>query len=542
MNQPDPAIVPPTERIDFSELDHAIEAAKEAESQVSDERIYFPELDGLRFIAFMMVYLFHGGVPPQMLAGLIGSRAAHALRENGGYRGPAFLHPERIPDHDALTPGRVKVRSGRTPRILDSPHSSDLATVLPDPRNRFWPDSRTERTMGSIWLPPDAPLARCSFFGIPRQLVDDPDRSAPRLAEHSLERLRRGAVLPDRAALDRLAHSSATTPHCGRVDRVVDCGALAVRRRSESQLLIVFNTFAQFDTLLSGVLLAMVLGWDRHRPRLAAWLRWLQWPLYLIFFWVLSQPHLGHGTIWHRTWDFVWVWLCGLGIVIVAVWGHGWFSAALSYSRLVWLGKISYGLYMYHEVALWARERLYPLLPWFPNKDELLAIATLTLTIALAAASVLSLRAPILVAQASVDPRSLTSRLSGSGTHSLATDCGAAASFVLSAKLVAEPGSREPPVPLHCDYRDPQRCGDLGDGHPAEIPQCHDLRLALVYRREPVERLVDRDDIQTLFVEVVGNQIERDAPGGLHHAGRRIFAAPWSMSTSRMARAADANR
>ena len=26
------------------------------------ERIYFPELDGLRFVAFMMVYLFHGGV------------------------------------------------------------------------------------------------------------------------------------------------------------------------------------------------------------------------------------------------------------------------------------------------------------------------------------------------------------------------------------------------------------------------------------------------------------------------------------------------
>ena len=26
------------------------------------ERVYFPELDGLRFIAFMMVYLFHQGV------------------------------------------------------------------------------------------------------------------------------------------------------------------------------------------------------------------------------------------------------------------------------------------------------------------------------------------------------------------------------------------------------------------------------------------------------------------------------------------------
>ena len=34
-------------------------------SQVSPgfERVYWPQLDGLRFVAFLMVYLFHGGVP-----------------------------------------------------------------------------------------------------------------------------------------------------------------------------------------------------------------------------------------------------------------------------------------------------------------------------------------------------------------------------------------------------------------------------------------------------------------------------------------------
>ncbi len=155
--------------------------------------------------------------------------------------------------------------------------------------------------------------------------------------------------------------------------------------------MIVFNTFAQFDTLLSGVLLAMVLGWDRDRPRLTRWLRWLQWPLYLAAGWVMTWPDLGHdkvpGTYTHRTWDFVWVWLCGVGIVMVAVWGKGWLRSALAYSRLVWLGKISYGLYMYHEVALWTRERLMNKLGWFPNKTELLSIGALALTIALAAAS-----------------------------------------------------------------------------------------------------------------------------------------------------------
>jgi peptidoglycan/LPS O-acetylase OafA/YrhL len=172
---------------------------------------------------------------------------------------------------------------------------------------------------------------------------------------------------------------------------VLIAGSIALRwvcaRRYGSQLMIVFNTFTQFDTLLSGVLLALCLGWDRDRPRLTRWLRWLQWPLYLFIGWLMSRPHLGHGTTWHRTWDFVWVWLCGLGVVIVAVWGQGWLRAILSYSRLVWLGKISYGLYMYHEIVLWARERIFNLLPWFPNKDELIAIASLALVIALAAAS-----------------------------------------------------------------------------------------------------------------------------------------------------------
>jgi peptidoglycan/LPS O-acetylase OafA/YrhL len=168
-------------------------------------------------------------------------------------------------------------------------------------------------------------------------------------------------------------------------------GAIALRgwcaHRYTSQLMIVFNTFAQFDTLLSGVLLAMVLGWHRDRPMLTRFLRWLQWPLYLVFGWIMTWPRLGQDTFGHRTFDFVWVWLCGVGIVMVAVWAKGWLRAALSYSRIVWLGKISYGLYMFHEVALWARERLLSRLPWFPNKEELLSLGALALTIALAAVS-----------------------------------------------------------------------------------------------------------------------------------------------------------
>ena len=128
---------------------------------------------------------------------------------------------------------------------------------------------------------------------------------------------------------------------------------------SGSQLLIVFNTFAQFDTLLSGVLLALVLGWDRDRPVLSRWVRWLQWPLYAATIWLISQPAWDRARLASDAGISSGSGCAASGIVMVAVWGHGWLRAALSYSRIVWLGKISYGLYMYHEIALWMRSWIY---------------------------------------------------------------------------------------------------------------------------------------------------------------------------------------
>ena len=55
------------------------------------ERIYFPELDGLRFIAFLLVYLFHGGISQGIVARLIGLRAAWALRETADSAFSFFL-------------------------------------------------------------------------------------------------------------------------------------------------------------------------------------------------------------------------------------------------------------------------------------------------------------------------------------------------------------------------------------------------------------------------------------------------------------------
>jgi peptidoglycan/LPS O-acetylase OafA/YrhL len=360
---------------------------RSARSRGAGARIYFPELDGLRFIAFLMVFLFHGGLPEPMVGQAIGRTAARALRENGGYGVQLFfiLSGYLITTlllREESRYGRVALRAFWIRRIL-----------------RIWPLYYLVILIGFFLIP-----------GLDGQFGTSEHRQL--LRHHLLPFLgfagnwSMALIGPAPDWLSVLwsvcveeqfylvvpLFIALIAPQFRRpMVLALIVGAIAVRgwcaRHSGSQLLIVYNSFAQFDTLLSGVLLAMLLGWDRDRPVLTRWVRWLQWPLYLAFGWIMTWPHLGHGTEAHRTWDFVWVWLCGVGIVVVAVWGKGWLRAALSYSRIVWLGKISYGLYMYHEFALWARGRLLAQLPWFANKEELLSLGALAMTIALAAAS-----------------------------------------------------------------------------------------------------------------------------------------------------------
>ena len=86
-------------------------------------------------------------------------------------------------------------------------------------------------------------------------------------------------------------------------------------------------------------------------------------------------------------------------------------------------------------------------------------------------------------------------------------------------------GKCQPPVLLGRRHRDSQCRGDLGDGHPAEVAQGHDLGLALVPRAQPVEGLVDRDDIQSLLLEVVHHRSRAERASSPVAARRRRSAA-----------------
>jgi peptidoglycan/LPS O-acetylase OafA/YrhL len=358
------------------------------ESPESGERVYFPELDGMRFIAFLFVYLFHQGVPWHLLARLVGVTVTRRLQENGGYGVQLFfiLSGYLITTlllREEVRYGRIALRAFWVRRIL-----------------RIWPLYYVIVLIGFFILPPFEPSFSAQgylsmlrihlvpftlFLGNWSMVLISP------IPSDRLSVLWSVCVEEQFYLIVPLLIALVVPRYRRTLVGLLLVSSIAVRwviaSRSGSQAAIVYNTFAQFDTLCSGVLLALFMGWNRDRPLLARWLQWLQWPLYAVTIWLFSQQNLGQGSVGHRTWDFVLVWMCGVGLVVVAIWGHGPLRAALAYSRMVWLGKISYGLYMYHEIAIWLRERTMYKVGWFPNREELFTIGTFALVIAMAALS-----------------------------------------------------------------------------------------------------------------------------------------------------------
>lgn len=354
----------------------------------SGDRVYFPELDGLRFIAFLLVFLFHQGVPPLVLGQVVGRTVGRCLRENGWvgvelfFVLSGFLITTLLLREEAAY-GRVDLKAFWTRRVLRIWPLYYLVVavsfgLLPWLDGQFsTPDGRN---IVGRYLP-----SFLVFLGNWSMIIRGPvnyDAQSilwsvcveeqfylvvPLIVALIRPRLRLPLVLTGMgAAIATRAYISSTHP---------------------SHLAVHFNTFAQADTLLSGVALALLLGRNPRASRAGAWLAWLQWPIYALALWVLWRANLAHGAVWRKTWEFVAVWVAGVGVVAVAVTVPGWFRAALAYPRLVWLGKISYGLYMFHEVAFWLRDRFARAVGWFPNDQYLLPILAFALTVGLAAGS-----------------------------------------------------------------------------------------------------------------------------------------------------------
>jgi peptidoglycan/LPS O-acetylase OafA/YrhL len=119
-------------------------------------------------------------------------------------------------------------------------------------------------------------------------------------------------------------------------------------------------------------------------------------PLLILFAWLLARPELAHGSLRSQTWDSVWIWLVGAGLIGVILLHRGVLTQVLSHRWFVWLGRISYGLYMYHEMTLMLGRWMIGRIGWFPNREILTSVFCLALTVGVAAASYYGFERPFL--------------------------------------------------------------------------------------------------------------------------------------------------
>jgi peptidoglycan/LPS O-acetylase OafA/YrhL len=157
---------------------------------------------------------------------------------------------------------------------------------------------------------------------------------------------------------------------------------------------IWFNTITRLDPIALGILLAILLR--TKRIKLGGLNRPVVYGLCCIALLVVSR----YGAL---TWNLYRLPLVGLfaypvlalscfGIVAATV---GMRSRLTENAVLIYLGKISYGLYVYHLLGFWIAGRLFGS-PHRSLQSALEIFASLCLTIALAAASYHFLEAPFL--------------------------------------------------------------------------------------------------------------------------------------------------
>lgn len=158
-------------------------------------------------------------------------------------------------------------------------------------------------------------------------------------------------------------------------------------------LLLRFNTIVHLDTLLAGVALALVT----HRlPNLGRAALWIGRAVIVMGLAALFTVPLARGGPWIQAVDYVLIWGWAVALVAWAASARDPWTTFLRRPTLVWLGKISFGLYLFHEIALgianWCEFALYSI----PDITPLMALLALILTIGLAALSYYGFERPFL--------------------------------------------------------------------------------------------------------------------------------------------------
>jgi peptidoglycan/LPS O-acetylase OafA/YrhL len=337
------------------------------------ERAYFPELDSLRFFAFLMVFGFHHGLPDlgswirDILAmtidlpililygtGGIGNRLGpavdHALSRNGWIGVNLFFTLSgfiitRLLLREELQYGRIDWSAFWVRRIL-----------------RIWPLYYLIFLIGFLGLPftdrihgiglgsPQMPWFGL-FLGNWSMIHFGP------IGSDILSIL--WSVCVEEQFYIFIPIVIAILGTRGRWIFSITGILIAILQRISlaksgvQQYQITYNSVAQMDSILAGVLLALALNHEPFRNTIVHLTRkYLVWLILPVTLFLITRNHLGHEIVLRQVVDPVAIWLVALVWIMVAAAGSPRFSRILSWPAFVGAGKISYGLYMWHEILL----------------------------------------------------------------------------------------------------------------------------------------------------------------------------------------------
>lgn len=380
--------------------------APPASESASSSRLYFPALDGLRFFAFFLVYLFHNGIPQwgrwvrsvvHLIPGAADSKRFDALgtqiQQNGWIGVQLFFVLSgfliaRLLLRERELYGRIDLRSFWVRRIL-----------------RIWPLYYATLLLACVFLP----LAvRGGFSDLDRTFLA---RQLPSFAAY-LGNWSMGFLGPPPNGAITVLWSVCVEeqfylfgPLLFLIPRrlgigliLLALGGLAIYARYRlglarvNPLLFQYNTISHLDALGAGV--ALAIAHERFTGLSRLWV--LQIPAAAALVVILAQPNLGRGTPWKASIDFVLIWLVCLILIASLIQPVGPLGRLFAYNRLVYLGKISYGLYMLHEIVLTLSREWSSWLGWYPNKEILETIARFAATLLVAGLSYRYLEQPFL--------------------------------------------------------------------------------------------------------------------------------------------------
>ena len=337
------------------------------------ERSYFPELDSLRFFAFLMVFGFHHGLPDlggwirDILAmtidlpililfgtGGIGNRLGpavdHALSRNGWIGVNLFFTLSgfiitRLLLREELQYGRIDWSAFWVRRIL-----------------RIWPLYYLIFLIGFLGLPfsdrihgiglssPQMPWFGL-FLGNWSMIHFGP------IGSDILSIL--WSVCVEEQFYIFIPMVIAILGTRGRWIFAISGILIAILQRISlarsgvEQYQITYNSVAQMDSILAGVLLALALNHEPIRNTIVHLTKkYLVWLILPVSLFLITRKHLGHEIVLRQVVDPVAIWLVAVVWIMVAAAGSPRFSRILSWPAFVGAGKISYGLYMWHEILL----------------------------------------------------------------------------------------------------------------------------------------------------------------------------------------------